>query len=136
MNWLILMSLVGFAADVPLYEAEQIFPVNPLQTHAPSIVECANGDLLASWYQGSEGSEGDASIHGARKRKGDSKWSELRSRASASGETTVEGGSAARSAAEPAGCSSIRSLITTVPAAMSPSRLDFLLLKTAIRPTV
>jgi hypothetical protein len=46
------------------------------QPHAPGIVECPNGDLLASWYTGSEDSDGDASIWGARKRKGESNWSE------------------------------------------------------------
>lgn len=64
------------ADDASVFSAEQIFPVNPKQTHAPGIVECSNGDLLASWYLGSEGAEGDASIHGARKKKGESKWSD------------------------------------------------------------
>ncbi len=77
MNLLLCLALVSFAAadEVPFYEAEQIFqPVEP-QTHAPGIVETANGDLLASWYGGSEGPESDAGILGARKRKGESAWS-------------------------------------------------------------
>lgn len=68
---------MALAADAPQLEAEQIFPVNPTQTHAPGIVECANGDLIASWYKGSEGPEDDATIHGARKRKGEKTWSEV-----------------------------------------------------------
>src|SRR5713226_8536276 len=79
MNWLLVASLIGFAipqADAPRHEAEQIFPVNPVQSHAPGIVECANGDLLASWYVDPEGSEGDTSVRGARKKKGERKWSE------------------------------------------------------------
>ena len=71
-----LCATLAVADDAPVFSAEQIFPVNPRQTHAPGIVECPNGDLLASWYLGSEGSEGDASIHGARKKKGESKWSD------------------------------------------------------------
>ena len=71
-----ILAPLAVADDAPAFSAEQIFPVNPRQTHAPGIVECPNGDLLASWYLGSEGSEGDASIHGARKKKGESKWSD------------------------------------------------------------
>ena len=71
MNSFAIVCLIGVAVatDTPRFEAEQIFPVNPTQTHAPGIVECENGDLIASWYKGSEGPEDDASIHGARKRK-------------------------------------------------------------------
>lgn len=79
MNWSIVMlltSLSALANDVPQHEAEQIFPVMHRQTHAPGIVECDNGDLLASWYRGTETPEEDASLQGARKRKGESKWSE------------------------------------------------------------
>jgi predicted neuraminidase len=79
MIWLLAVAFVGLSSaafGAPQLEAEQIFPVNPRQTHAPSIVECPNGDLLAAWYRGTEGPEEDASIHGSRKKKGDSKWSE------------------------------------------------------------
>jgi len=69
-------GIPSIAVDDVRFEAEQIFPVDPRQTHAPGIVECANGDLIASWYRGTEGPEEDASIHGARKKKGESKWSE------------------------------------------------------------
>lgn len=77
--YLIIVLIAGMPsciADEAQFGAEQIFPVNPRQTHAPGIVECPNGDLIASWYRGTEGPEEDASIHGARKRKGENKWSE------------------------------------------------------------
>jgi BNR repeat-like domain len=77
MNLLLCIALASFAAsdDVPFYEAEQIFqPVEP-QTHAPGIVETVNGELIASWYGGTEGSESDASVLGARKKKGQGTWS-------------------------------------------------------------
>ena len=66
MNLLLCLALCGFAAadEVPFYEAEQIFrPVEP-QTHAPGIVETASGELIASWYGGTEGSESDAAVLG------------------------------------------------------------------------
>ena len=79
MNPLVLISLLFLAnpaSDAPFFEAEQIFrPVEP-QTHAPGIVECANGDLIASWYGGSEGPDSDAGVWGARKKKGEKTWSE------------------------------------------------------------
>ncbi len=70
---ILLMSLPGQATSSPSFEAEQIFPPVEPQTHAPGIVECPNGDLLASWY-GDEHAN-DAAVTGARKKKGDDKWS-------------------------------------------------------------
>lgn len=61
----------------PRFEAEQIFPPNDRQTHAPGIAECANGDLIASWYgdpDDGKGAEGGW-ISGARRKKGESGWS-------------------------------------------------------------
>jgi hypothetical protein len=79
MKMLVLMALLGFANptdDAAFYEAEQIFrPVEP-QTHAPGIVECGNGDLIASWYGGSEGPDSDAGVWGARKNNGEKSWTE------------------------------------------------------------
>lgn len=61
----------------PLYEAELIFPLHPKHNHAPSIVECPNGDLLVSWYRGSgERTADDVAIYGARRVKGRGNWSE------------------------------------------------------------
>ncbi len=76
MNSFVLTALVAFSlswADDPVYEAEQIFPPVPEQTHAPGIVECSNGDLIASWY-GDVG-PGDSAVFGARKRQGYTAWS-------------------------------------------------------------
>lgn len=57
--------------------AELVFPMNPKHNHSPCIVECANGDLMVCWYRGSgERRADDVVILGARKHKGDSKWSE------------------------------------------------------------
>src|SRR5260221_13527341 len=79
MTLLVGISLLGFAApadDVPFYQAEQIFrPVEP-QTHAPGVVETDAGELIASWYGGTEGPGSDAGILGARKKPGESTWSE------------------------------------------------------------
>ena len=53
MNTFVLIALVAISSsqtDEPTYEAEQIFPPVETQTHAPGIVECSNGDLIASWY--------------------------------------------------------------------------------------
>lgn len=71
----ILTATSCFAA-APIIESEQIFPIMQDQQHAPSIVECPNGDLLAAWYGGSEGPETDAAVWGARRRKGESQWSQ------------------------------------------------------------
>ena len=54
-----------------------VFPPDPKHNHAPGIVECPNGDLLASWYRGSgERSADDVAVLGARRKKGESAWSE------------------------------------------------------------
>jgi predicted neuraminidase len=64
------------AADGPLFESQLIFPPDYRHNHASCIVECPNGDLLACWYHGSgERTADDVVIEGARKRKGDTKWS-------------------------------------------------------------
>lgn len=78
MNLLVLLSAVAVAAspvDVPSHHAEQIFPPADRQTHAPGIVECPNGDLLASWYGDPEGPQADAAVFGARKKRGETNWS-------------------------------------------------------------
>src|SRR3972149_11849517 len=67
------VCFVGPSSDAPRYEAEQIFTPVEKQTHAPGIVECANGDLRAAGYGDAE--EADAAVVGARKREGESAWS-------------------------------------------------------------
>lgn len=57
-------------------ESELVFPLHPKHNHAPGIVECPNGDLIASWYRGSgERSADDVAVYGARRRKGSKEWS-------------------------------------------------------------
>ncbi len=36
----------------PPYRAELVFPLRHEHNHASGLVECANGDLIASWYRG------------------------------------------------------------------------------------
>lgn len=64
-------------AEDPIHRAELIFPPRPEHNHAPGIVECPNGDLLASWYRGSgERNSDDVAVYGARYRQGGERWSE------------------------------------------------------------
>ena len=61
----------------PQYSAELVFPLHNQHNHAPGIVECPNGDLLVSWYRGSgERSADDVAVFGARKKHGETAWSE------------------------------------------------------------
>lgn len=75
---IILLMLSGqtFAAEAKI-ESELIFPLHPKHNHAPGLVECPNGDLIASWYRGSgERSADDVAVYGSRKRKGETTWGE------------------------------------------------------------
>ncbi len=79
-------SLVVIASGIPSIslgevtdglQAELVFPLHKQHNHAPGIVECANGDLLVSWYRGSgERKADDVAVFGARRRNGESQWSE------------------------------------------------------------
>jgi predicted neuraminidase len=74
---LIAICLIGQVHAEPQYSAELVFPLHPEHNHAPGIVECSNGDLLASWYRGSgERSADDVAVYGARKKAGEKEWSE------------------------------------------------------------
>jgi arylsulfatase A-like enzyme/predicted neuraminidase len=60
------------------FASELVFPLNPKHNHAPGVVECPNGDLLASWYRGSgERSADDVAVYGARKKAGTDQWGEV-----------------------------------------------------------
>jgi predicted neuraminidase len=77
----ILFFAVAFLSDgagtTPQYSAELVFPLHEQHNHAPGIVECPNGDLLVSWYRGSgERSADDVAVWGARRRNGETGWSE------------------------------------------------------------
>ncbi len=64
------------AADAPVHEAEFIFPPNPKHNHGSSIVQAANGDLIACWFHGSgERKEDDVMVQGSRRRPG-GEWCE------------------------------------------------------------
>jgi predicted neuraminidase len=68
--------LTAVAAD-PSFAADLIFPQNPKHNHGSSIVETADGDLIACWFHGSgERQSDDVMVQGARKRKGEDKWCE------------------------------------------------------------
>src|SRR5688572_20451119 len=59
------------------YESELIFPLEHWHYHSSMIVECANGDLLVCWFNGSgERTADDVKIEGARLRKGAKVWSQ------------------------------------------------------------
>jgi len=71
---IVLLAAGAFAAE-PAYRAELVFPLRSEHNHAPGIVECENGDLIASWYRGSgERRSDDVAVFGARLRKGESTW--------------------------------------------------------------
>ncbi len=75
--WLLILLQNSERTAAPLYHAELVFPLHPQHNHAPSIVECPNGDLLASWYRGSgERRSDDVAVLGSRLRKGADRWSE------------------------------------------------------------
>ncbi|MBM3840347.1 MAG: neuraminidase (sialidase)-like protein [Verrucomicrobia bacterium] len=60
----------------PFLESELIFPLEHWHNHASCIVEAPNGDLLVCWFHGSgERTADDVKIEGARKRKGETRWS-------------------------------------------------------------
>ena len=64
------------AAEAPPYRAELVFALRHEHNHAPGLVECANGDLIASWYRGhGERTSDDVAIYGMRLRKGETQWS-------------------------------------------------------------
>ncbi len=78
----IAVAIVSTVVGAPEEAGESIdgsfvFPLRQDHNHAPGIVECPNGDILVSWYRGSgERRADDVAVFGARKRKGEDKWSE------------------------------------------------------------
>src|SRR5688500_7160831 len=74
---LLAQVLSANASEDARFRAEFIFPLHEQHNHAPSIVECGNGDLLVSWYRGSgEREADDVAVFGARLRRGQRQWSE------------------------------------------------------------
>jgi predicted neuraminidase len=75
--WSFVLASASAADDEPQFRAELVFPLHHQHNHAPSIVQCANGDLLVSWYRGSgERQADDVAIFGARLRRGQRQWSD------------------------------------------------------------
>ncbi|NLP12395.1 exo-alpha-sialidase [bacterium] len=68
-----LFRLPGVAWSQADLTAQFIFQPDKLlhgHTHASSLVECPNGDLLACWYEGATDKSADVHIQAARLRKG------------------------------------------------------------------
>lgn len=77
LSMLLALAAVTAAADAPTFESELIFPTNKFHNHGSSIVETPEGDLLACWFHGTgERNSDDVVVQGARKRKGETAWSE------------------------------------------------------------
>lgn len=78
MNWAVGMLVMAWAtADDPEVVRRDLFAPMPLHNHSSCVVECPNGDLLATWYRGSgERRSDDVEILGARLRKGSTEWGE------------------------------------------------------------
>ena len=63
-------------AEQATFSGELIFPPIEKHSHGSSIVEAANGDLIACWFHGSgERQSDDVMVQGARMRKGEDTWS-------------------------------------------------------------
>ena len=78
--WAILLGqTVGSTnlAEEVVFRSELVFPLHAQHNHAPGIVECPNGDLLASWYRGSgERRADDVAVYGSRLTRGEPAWSD------------------------------------------------------------
>ncbi|MCA9437482.1 MAG: hypothetical protein KC978_16990 [Candidatus Omnitrophica bacterium] len=59
------------APDPAVFKSELIFPPEDFHNHSSSIVETAEGDLIACWFHGKgERKDDTLVIRGARKNKG------------------------------------------------------------------
>jgi predicted neuraminidase len=76
---LILACILKVAAYAePVFQTQNIFPLQDKHVHGSSIVQCANGDFLAAWFYGSgERNADDVQIQGARLKVGADSWSEV-----------------------------------------------------------
>ena len=72
------LDFVSVFAGTPSIHSELIFPLQAKHVHSSCIIECPNGDLLATWFHGSgERESPDVVIQGARLRQGNAAWSEV-----------------------------------------------------------
>ncbi len=70
--------LPGLVSAAPLFQTQDIFPVQDKHTHSSSIVETPDGNLLACWFHGAgERTADDVVVNGARLAKGAKKWSSI-----------------------------------------------------------
>jgi len=74
---MLLVAATQSPADDSLrYAAEFVFPPEQFHNHSSSIVETAAGDLLVCWFHGkAERTDDTLVIQGARRKKGESRWS-------------------------------------------------------------
>ena len=71
----LLISLLDLSAAKSVFFRQAIFEPQPKHAHASSLVELANGDLLACWFFGSgERTANDVKIMGSRLKKGRDQW--------------------------------------------------------------
>lgn len=74
----LLITLCALAAPDAVFEEELIFTPTEKHDHGSSIVETPEGDLLTCWFHGSgERTADDVLVQGARKRKGETAWSDV-----------------------------------------------------------
>lgn len=73
-----LSAIILYTANMAaVLQGELVFPPNEFHNHGSTIVETAQGDLIAAWFHGTgERKSDDVLIQGARKRNGASEWSE------------------------------------------------------------
>lgn len=70
----VLISSVPSGAEI---QSELIFPEEAFHNHSPGLVETPDGSLIACWFHGhGEKTDDTLKILGARKRKGEDRWSE------------------------------------------------------------
>lgn len=70
------LLILATRAEEPFHTSELIFAPEHWHVHGSCVVEAANGDLLACWFQGSgERTADDVKIEGARLKKGAREWS-------------------------------------------------------------
>lgn len=68
---------MGIGASGAFFQGELLFPSQEKHVHSSCVIECPNGDLLCSWFEGSgERESPDVAIRGARLKHGASAWSE------------------------------------------------------------
>lgn len=77
LSYLPLIALLGILlVNSAPAESALIFPIQGKHVHSSSIVQCPNGDLLATWFYGSgERGANDVRVQGARLKKGQTVWS-------------------------------------------------------------